>query len=70
MKLLSTTTRVEAPFIIVNIAGFAFGKYSKRTENVVNTLDGYTRKVLEYFPNFVQSVEVTKVNGAVNTYSI
>ena len=70
MKLLSTTTRVEAPFITVTIAGYAFGKYSKKVQTVVNPLDGFSRKVIEYFPNFITDVDIVKINGQVNTYTI
>lgn len=70
MKLTQTPTRVEAPFITVVIAGYAFGKYSRRIEKIVSPVDGFTKQYLEYFPNFVTSVDVTKVNGAVNTYTI
>ena len=70
MKLLATTSRVEAPFITVIIAGYAFGKYSSKTEKVINTVDGFSHRVIEYFPNFVTAVNTTKVNGTVNTYTI
>lgn len=70
MNLLSTTTRVEAPFINVTIAGYAFGKYSKKTQTIVNPIDGFTRKVVEYFPNFVTDIDIVKINGAINTYTI
>ena len=70
MKLLSTTTRVEAPFITVVIAGYAFGKYSKNSQKIVSPIDGFSRRIIEYFPNFVTDVDITKVNGSVNTYTI
>lgn len=70
MKLLANTNRVEAPFIIVTIAGNAFGKYSKSVQSIVDPLDGFTRKVVEYFPNFIHDVSISKVNGAINTYTI
>ena len=69
-KLLSTTTRVEVPFICVDIAGYSFGKYSKKVQTIVNPLDGFSRKVIEYFPNYLTDINITKVNGAVNTYTI
>lgn len=69
INLLSTTSRVEAPFIIVNIGGYTFGNYTKTTASIVDE-QGFTRKVTETFPNLVNSLEVTKVNGTVNTYSI
>ena len=69
-KLLSTTTRVESPFITVIIGGYAFGKYSKNIQTVVSPIDGFSKKIIEYFPNFVNSIDITKINGSVNTYNI
>ena len=70
MKLLSNTVRVETPFIIVTIAGYAFGKYSKKSQPIVDPSDGFSKKIIEYFPNFVTDVDIVKVNGSVNTYTI
>ena len=67
--LLSTTSRVETPFIIVTIAGYTFGRYNKTTANVVDE-NGFTRRIVETFPNVVNTLEVEKVNGTVNTYTI
>ena len=67
--LLSTTSRVETPFIIVTIAGYTFGQYNKTTANVVDE-NGFTRRIVETFPNVVNTLEVEKVNGTVNTYTI
>lgn len=67
--LLSTTSRVEAPFIIVTIAGYTFGQYNKTTANVVDE-NGFTRRIIETFPNVVNTLEVEKINGTVNTYNI
>lgn len=69
INLLSTTTRVEAPFIMVTIGGYTFGQYSRSTKNVVDEY-GFTRRVVEYFPNMVNSLSIDKVNGTVNTYTV
>lgn len=56
-SLLSNTIRVSAPFVRCTIGGFTFGVYNK--ENNKTT-----------FPNFIQSLNVKKINGAVNTYDL
>ena len=61
INLLNTTSRVEAPFIIVEIGGETFGIYNKKA--------GYAGTNITY-PNFMQSLTVDKVNGTVNTYTI
>ncbi len=70
IKLLSTTNRVEAPFIQVNIGGYVFGKYSRKVESYISPVDGFTKQVTETFPNYVQSLVVQKLNGQVNNYTL
>lgn len=54
-SLLSSPTLVEVPFVIVDIGGVTFGSYSKTSKAV-------------QFPNYVTSLQITKVNGEVNSY--
>jgi hypothetical protein len=58
IKLLSTTTRVESPFIEVNIGGYVFGKYTSKIERYTSPVDGFTHRVIETFPNYVKSLNV------------
>lgn len=55
--LLTGASLVQAPFIVVEIAGISFGKYIRDKGQVV-------------YPNYLQSLQVQKVNGALNTYTI
>lgn len=59
--LTAVPTLVESPFIIVKIGDFTFG-------NVQKTKSGSTLDVT--FPEYMKSVEVTKINGQINTYVI
>ena len=64
-SLVSAQNRVESPFIIVKIGEYTFGhcvSKSQRSE-LASTL-----KVV--YPNFMESLNITKINGAVNTYTI
>lgn len=70
IKLLSTTTRVEAPFIEVNIGGYVFGKYTQKIYRYTSPVDGFTRRVIETFPDFVKSLNIQKINGQVNNYTL
>lgn len=56
-NLLSTNSLVETPFISVELGGQVFGLYQGRKD-----------KSKIQFPNYVESLEVTKINGTVNTY--
>lgn len=64
LDLLSATSRVEAPFIIATIAGKTFGLYNKKDINYNGQ-----RTYVDY-PNYMQSLDITKINGAVNTYTL
>ena len=59
MKLLSFPSLVESPFIIVKIGDYTFGSYTKTGNNLSSSVT---------YPNFMQSIDIVKVNGAVNTY--
>lgn len=65
IKLNSIPTLVESPFIIVTIGKYTLGSYTgKKTQTASGLLSEVT------FPNFVNSLSITKVNGTVNTYTI
>lgn len=59
VKLTSIPTLVQSPFIVVTIGGVTFGTYTG------NRLRG---KVT--YPNFMKGMNIEKVNGTVNRYSI
>lgn len=69
LDLLSSTSRVETPFINVNIGGYDFGVYDKNTKNVIDE-HGFSKKVIATYPNFVNGLSITKINGTVNTYQL
>lgn len=50
------TTLVEAPFAEVTIGGVTFGTYQQNRYNA--------------YPNYIQSLQVHKTNGTINTYTI
>ena len=58
ISLLSTTAYVETPFIHVNIAGIDFGIYQK------------DKKLIDRYPNYIQSLNIKKINGQVNSYTL
>lgn len=64
MNLLTSSTFVESPFIIAKIGDYTFGSYDK-----TGTLSGGLAKSIT-FPNYMQSITVNKVNGALNTYTL
>lgn len=65
MDLLSTPSLVESPFIIVRIGNYTFGNYSRSGSG-----GGFASSAKVTYPNYMNSIEITKVNGMVNTYTI
>lgn len=60
-NLLTFPTLVESPFIIVKIGDYTFGSATKSGNgNYLNVT----------FPNYMDSLTVTKVNGQVNSYNL
>jgi hypothetical protein len=65
MDLISTENFVESPFVIVKLGNYTFGSYTGKRENIVL---GSTLRVT--YPNFMKSINVVKINGQVNTYTL
>lgn len=64
VNLLGEVTRIETPFIKVTIGTYTFGVYDKVTSKSTGKLLGIT------YPNYVKSLNVKKINGSVNTYTL
>ena len=60
-NLLSYPSLVEAPYVILQVGEFKFGTYSKQSINGSLNIN---------YPNFIQRLEVVKINGQVNQYTI
>lgn len=60
--LVSSQNHVEVPFIIVNIGKYRFGHCGKTDRSKLSSTFH-----IEY-PNYMESLNITKINGAVNTY--
>jgi len=69
-SLLASGARVQVPWIKVTIGKYTFGVYS-RTEIGKRDDQGfyYTAYNVQY-PNYVQSLDITKINGQVNQYTL
>lgn len=67
--LLSTTSRVQVPYIVVSIGDYTFGLYSK-TKTTVEMQDRYYSAIKTTYPNYMKSLRVKKVNGTLNTYTL
>jgi hypothetical protein len=68
-SLLSSESRVEAPFVRVNIGGYTFGVYEEKTRGL-NSKNGVYTNVSTKYPNYIQSLTIRKINGTVNQYTL
>lgn len=64
-SLLTTPTYVESPFIILEVGNYSFGSYTAK-----GSLQAKNSKQIVTYPNYMTSIDVVKVNGTVNQYTI
>lgn len=64
-SLVSAQNVVESPFIIAKIGDYTFGHCSDIASRMKMRTSG---KVT--FPNYMQSLRIVKINGALNTYTL
>lgn len=69
-SLLSSGARVQVPWIKVTIGNYTFGVYSRVGIEKKNDSDFYQSTYHVQYPNFVQSLDITKINGQVNQYTL
>lgn len=69
LDLLSNMNRVETPFIIAEIAGVSFGVYNVSNEKILQGNKAFNALAVTY-PNFMKSLNITKINGTVNSYTL
>lgn len=69
-NLISSSTRLETPFILVTIGGVSFGVYSKQAKTIIDSTPALTKSIIATYPNFIRSLTVNKINGVVNTYDL
>ena len=69
LNLLGSTSRVETPFIKVKIGDYTFGVYEKSKQKLIDN-DGKYQLFKTRYPNYIESLSIEKVNGALNLYSL
>ena len=70
ISLLENPIRVSTPFIKVTIGDYTFGVF-KQNNNITKNSDGSYRLTSQFtYPNYIQSLQIVKVNGQVNQYTL
>lgn len=70
--LLSNTNRVQIPWVKITIGdNFTFGVYQKKGRTLSEQETELFKSIHDVeYPNYVQNLRVTKVNGQVNKYTL
>lgn len=70
-QYISTTNLsfVSVPIIIATIGDYTFGLYARK-KTTVEVQGRYYSTIKTTYPNYLKSLEVTKINGTFNTYTL
>ena len=68
LSLISNQNRVEVPFIKVQIGNYTFGVYETSKSKLGKTSSNNVLNLR--YPNYVKSLDITKINGQVNQYEL
>ena len=68
-SLLSSQARIQVPWVKVTIGEFTFGVFSYTKKNT-KTPEGFYSSYQVEFPNYVQQLQIVKINGQVNQYTL
>lgn len=69
-SLLSPAARVQVPWIKVTIGSYTFGVYSRQKITKQDDESFYYTEFNVQYPNYVQSLDILKINGQVNQYTL
>ena len=70
LSLLSSATRVQTPWIKVVIGSYTFGVFNKAESKSKDNEGFYKAAFNVQYPNFIQSLDITKINGRINQYTL
>lgn len=73
LSLLSSQARVQVPFVKVTIGSFTFGVFQRATSEIIEGEGANKKYVTEHrtqYPSYVQSLDIVKINGKVNQYTL
>ena len=69
MSLLSSQARIQVPWVKVTLGTYTFGIFDSKTKaKGEKDQNGFYSTYQVKYPNYIQSLTVTKINGQVNQY--
>jgi hypothetical protein len=69
-SLLSSQARIQVPWVKVTIGNYTFGIFDEQTKSWGKDQAGFYQPFSIQFPQYIQSLEVAKINGQVNKYTL
>jgi hypothetical protein len=69
-SLLSSQARIQVPWVKVTIGDYTFGIFDEKTKAWGKDQMDFYQPFSVQFPQYIQSLEVTKINGQVNKYTL
>lgn len=69
-KLLSSQARIQVPWVKVTIGDYTFGIFDDQTKMWGKDTAGFYQPFDIQYPNYIQSLEVEKINGQINKYTL
>lgn len=69
-SLLSSTARIQVPWVKVTIGDYTFGVFDEKTKSWGKDNAGFYSAYSVQYPQYIDSLQVTKINGQVNTYTL
>ena len=69
-KLLSSQARIQVPWVKVTIGDYTFGVFDEVTKSWGKDRAGFYQPFSVQFPQYINTLEVQKINGQVNKYTL
>lgn len=69
-SLLSNQARIQAPWVKVQIGDYSFGVFDRKTRMLQDQQGGFYTKYDVSYPNYIKSLNIIKINGKVNQYTL
>ena len=69
-SLLSSQARIQVPWVKVTIGDYTFGIFDEKTKSWGKDNAGFFQPFNIQFPQYIKSLEVVKINGQVNQYTL
>lgn len=70
LSLLSSQARIQVPWVKVTIGDYTFGIFDEKTKSWGKKQSGFYDQFSIQYPQYIKSLEVIKINGQVNKYTL